>query len=50
MVQLAQHFNALQSQQFGPGIFQKMLGRVVTIEKALNIYDLNKFTPPQITG
>ncbi|HMH90372.1 MAG TPA: hypothetical protein VK586_04725 [Streptosporangiaceae bacterium] len=47
---MAEHFNALQTQQFSPDIFQKMLGRVVTIEKALNIYDLNKFTPPQITG
>jgi hypothetical protein len=50
MVQMAEHFNTLQTQQFGPDIFQKMLGRVVTIEQALDIYDLNKFTPPQITG
>jgi hemerythrin-like domain-containing protein len=50
MVQMAQHFNTLQTQQFGPDVFGKMLARVVVIEKALNIYDLNLFTPPQITG
>jgi hemerythrin-like domain-containing protein len=50
MVQMAQHFNTLQTQQFGPDVFDKMLARVVVIEKALNIYDLNLFTPPQITG
>jgi hemerythrin-like domain-containing protein len=50
IVQMAEHFNSLQNQQFGPDIFLKMLARVVTIEKALNIYDLNLFTPPQVTG
>jgi hypothetical protein len=47
---MAEHFNALQTQQFGPDIFPKMLARVVAIEKALDIYDLSKFTPPQVTG
>jgi hemerythrin-like domain-containing protein len=50
IVQMAQHFNSLQNQQFGPDNFQKMLARVVTIEKALNIYDLNLFTPAQVHG
>lgn len=50
MVQLAGHFSAPENQQFGPDVFPRMLGRVVAIEKALTIYDLNKFTPPQITG
>jgi hemerythrin-like domain-containing protein len=50
MVQMAEHFSTLQTQQFGPDIFGKLLDRVVVIEKALNIYDLNQFTPPQITG
>jgi hypothetical protein len=33
-VQLAGHFDELQNQQFGPGVFPRMLGRVVAIEKA----------------
>jgi hemerythrin-like domain-containing protein len=48
IVQLADHFDALQKQQFGANGFQEMLSRVDATEQILGIYDLAQFTPPQV--
>jgi hemerythrin-like domain-containing protein len=46
---LGERFADLQAEQFGKDGFAAMVGRVATIEKALGIYDLGQFTPPNIT-
>ena len=47
---LSDRFASLQSQQFGPNAFAEMVGKVVVIEQALGIYDLNRFTPPSVSS
>jgi hemerythrin-like domain-containing protein len=47
---LSDRFASLQSEQFGANAFAEMVGRVVTIEQALGIYDLTQFTPPQVSS
>ena len=42
---LGQHFADLEHQQFGRDEFTAMVGRVTAIERALGIYDLDRFTP-----
>ena len=42
---LGQHFADLEQQQFGRDEFTAMVARIAAIEQALNIYDLNQFTP-----
>jgi hemerythrin-like domain-containing protein len=43
--EMGQNFDDLEHTLFGPDGFQRMLGNVATIEKALGIYDLAQFTP-----
>jgi len=42
---LGEDFEKKEQQMFGKDGFEKMVDRVATIEKALNIYDLAQFTP-----
>jgi hemerythrin-like domain-containing protein len=46
---LGARFAELQTEQFGSDGFAAMVGRVGAIERALGIYDLAQFTPPNIT-
>jgi hemerythrin-like domain-containing protein len=48
IVQQATHFADLGRQQFGPNGFVDMLTKVENVEKAMGIFDLAQFTPPQI--
>jgi hemerythrin-like domain-containing protein len=42
---LGEDFEKKEHQLFGEDGFEKMVGRVANIEKALGIYDLSQFTP-----
>jgi hemerythrin-like domain-containing protein len=46
---LGDRFAQLQTDQFGSDGFAAMVARVGAIERALGIYDLAQFTPPNIT-
>jgi hemerythrin-like domain-containing protein len=48
IAQAAAHFADLEKQQFGANGFQDMLVKVEAVEKALGIFDLALFTPPQV--
>jgi hemerythrin-like domain-containing protein len=45
---LGARFAELQTEQFGGDGFAAMVGRVAATERALGIYDLAQFTPPNI--
>jgi hemerythrin-like domain-containing protein len=49
IVQLANHFQALQTQQFGPNAFGELLSKVESVEQSLGISDIAHYTPPQAT-
>jgi len=46
---LGDRFAQLQTEQFGSDGFAAMVRRVSAIERALGIYDLAQFTPPNVT-
>ena len=50
LLELADTFNELQRQQFGPGAVADTVARVANIEMSLGIYDLSQFTPPALTS
>jgi hemerythrin-like domain-containing protein len=49
IAELGERFAQLEREQFGHDGFPAMLARVAQIEQTLGIYDLNQFTPANIT-
>ena len=50
LTDLATTFADLQRQQFGHGAFATIVNHVAAIERSLEIYDLNQFTPAPLTA
>ncbi len=46
---LGDQFEDIEQERFGKEGFEKMVGRVAEIEKALGIYDLSRFTPSMVS-